>query len=104
MVVPAAKRDIKKLRKTRIKDARLLATVIDGLGKDPRPFNAEKLTDGDKLYRIRSGNLRVIYQIRDNELVVVVAKVGDRKDVYKNVLKEVALRISAHDIRNGPKP
>lgn len=34
-------------------------------------------------YRVRVGNYRVIYQIHDNELVVLVVAVGDRKDIYR---------------------
>ncbi|MBH0176860.1 MAG: type II toxin-antitoxin system RelE/ParE family toxin [Nitrospira sp.] len=35
------------------------------------------------LYRIREGNYRIIYTIRDNELVILVVKIGDRKEVYR---------------------
>ena len=37
------------------------------------------------LYRIRSGDFRIVYQIKDNQLLVLVVDVGDRKDVYRNL-------------------
>jgi mRNA interferase RelE/StbE len=54
------------------------------LGENPRPHGAEKLKTKEKLYRIRVGpgkNYRAIYQIQDDVLLVLVVKVGDRKDV-----------------------
>jgi mRNA interferase RelE/StbE len=48
----------------------------------------EKLESKDKLYRIRVGpgkNYRAVYQIQDEKLVVLVVKVGDRKDVYRSL-------------------
>lgn len=55
------------------------------LGAVPRPPGAKPL-QGKKyrgLYRIRSGDYRVIYQVRDDSRTVVVVKIGDRKDVYE---------------------
>jgi mRNA interferase RelE/StbE len=54
---------------------------------DPRPPGAKKLADSDKLYRIRSGNYRIVYQVEDEILLVLVVKIGDRKDVYRNLLR-----------------
>lgn len=58
------------------------------LGDDPRPRGVEKLETADKLHRIRVGpgrRYRAIYQIRDEVLVVLVVKVGHRKEVYRGV-------------------
>lgn len=43
------------------------------------------LTDADRLYRIRSGDYRVIYQIQDEVLLVLVVRIGDRKEIYKRI-------------------
>lgn len=51
------------------------------LAEDPRRPGCEKLT-GLNRYRYRQGRYRIIYEIRDNELLIVVVKVGHRKDVY----------------------
>jgi mRNA interferase RelE/StbE len=48
----------------------------------------EKMQTKEKLYRVYVGpgkNYRVIYQIRDEVLIVLVVKVGDRKEVYRRV-------------------
>ena len=40
-------------------------------------------TGADDLWRIRVRQYHVIYQIRDDELIVVIVKIGDRKDIYR---------------------
>ena len=58
------------------------------LEENPRPHRVEKLETKEKLYRVYVGpgkNYRVIYQIRDEVLLVLVVKVGDRKEVYRRV-------------------
>jgi len=58
------------------------------LEENPRPHGVEKIETKEKLYRVYAGpgkNYRVIYQIRDEVLLVLVAKVGDRKEVYRRV-------------------
>jgi mRNA interferase RelE/StbE len=49
----------------------------------PRPPNALKLSGEDDLYRIRVGDYRIIYHIEDKRLVVLVVKIGNRRDVYR---------------------
>jgi len=61
---------------------------IVSLEENPRPHGAEKLASREHLYRIRAGPgkaYRVIYQIQDAALVVLVVKVGHRKDVYRSL-------------------
>ena len=53
------------------------------LGIAPRPSGCKKLHDKESIYRIRAGDYRVIYQIRDSQLLVLVVKVGNRRDVYR---------------------
>jgi len=59
---------------------RILAT-IDSLSEEPRPVGVEKLS-GQEKYRVRQGNYRILYEIKDDEVIVVVVKVGHRRDVY----------------------
>jgi len=72
-------KDHKSLPKADIK--RILAK-IDTLIENPRREGAIKLS-GQNLYRIRQGLYRIVYEIRDMELVVQVIKIGHRSDVYK---------------------
>ena len=58
------------------------------LEENPRPHGVEKLEAKEKLYRVHVGpgkHYRVIYQIQDETLLIVVVKVGDRKDVYRHL-------------------
>ena len=64
---------------------RAVSAQIDTLAAEPRPQGVEKLSGEDDLYRVRAGNYRIIYRLRDDVLTVAVVKVGDRKDVYRNL-------------------
>jgi mRNA interferase RelE/StbE len=56
---------------------------IEGLAHDPRPHGVTKLVGEDELYRLRVGDYRIIYQIQDKVLLVLVVRVGSRKEVYR---------------------
>ncbi|MFI8852698.1 type II toxin-antitoxin system RelE/ParE family toxin [Streptomyces sp. NPDC053499] len=68
-------------------EAMRILTALTALGDDPHREDADikKLNGPSGLYRLRVGNYRVAYQINDGELVVLVVKVGDRRDVYRNL-------------------
>ncbi len=63
-------------------DVRRIVTAIEGLAEDPRPPQSRKLS-GEEKYRLRCGVYRVLYEIRDDELVVFVVKARHRKDAYR---------------------
>ncbi|MCY0917969.1 MULTISPECIES: type II toxin-antitoxin system RelE family toxin [unclassified Streptomyces] len=65
---------------------RILA-ALTALGDDPYREDADvkKLTGPSGLYRLRVGSHRIAYQVRDGELVILVVKVGDRRDVYRGI-------------------
>lgn len=60
-----------------------LAKRLKSLRDNPRPQGVRKLTGENDLYRIRNGDYRIIYTIGDKELIVLVVKIGDRKEVYR---------------------
>ncbi len=60
-----------------------VANAIDSLARDPRPVGAKKLESEDDLYRIRAGDWRIVYQIHDGALVVLVIRVRHRREVYR---------------------
>jgi mRNA interferase RelE/StbE len=62
---------------------RRVAHRIEALGVDPRPPGAEMLKGGQGELRIRIGDWRVIYVVRDEELLVLVIKIGHRRDVCR---------------------
>jgi mRNA interferase RelE/StbE len=55
---------------------------IEALAHDPRPMGSEKLS-GKERFRLRQGVYRIVYEIQDEELVIVVVKVGHRREVYR---------------------
>jgi len=71
----------KDFRKIPMKDVLRILAKIEALADNPMPPQAEKLSGDDK-YRVRQGNYRILYQIHEKVLTVVVVKVGHRRDVY----------------------
>lgn len=63
-------------------DVAAILRRTEGLAEDPRPPGCEKLSGQDR-YRVRQGAYRILYEIRDEVLVVTVVKVGHRSDVYR---------------------
>lgn len=74
---------IKYLSTLRKKDTKRIFSVIEDLASNPRPSGYKKLSGEENAYRIRVGSYRVIYEIKDDELMVCVVKAGARGDVYK---------------------
>lgn len=60
-----------------------ILAAVDGLQLDPRPSGCKKLIGSDFTYRIRIGDYRVVYEIEDDVLVVLVVRVRHRRDVYR---------------------
>jgi mRNA interferase RelE/StbE len=79
-----AARDFKKLAKTNRAMAVKIKDAIAELADVPRPQGVETLSGTNPtLQRIRVGNSRVIYEIKENELLVWVVRLGDRKEIYR---------------------
>ncbi len=80
----AAQRQLRAISRL---DAMRILTALTALGDDPYRQDADvkKLTGPSGLYRLRVGSYRVAYQINDSELVILAVKVGDRRDVYRNL-------------------
>lgn len=72
----------KDLRPIPNKEVRRILQRIGTLRVDPRPPGCEKLA-GQERYRVRQGAYRIIYEVTDEDLIVVVVKVAHRKRVYK---------------------
>jgi len=79
VIKPSAGKEIEALPK---QDRRRIVAKITSLSRAPRPPGCEKLSGHDQ-YRLRQGNYRILYEIQDLDLVVVVVKVGHRRDVYR---------------------
>ncbi len=64
------------------KNVQRILKRIEALRDDPRPVGSEKLSASER-YRIRQGLYRILYEIHDQRLLVVVVKVAHRRDVYR---------------------
>ena len=80
VLTPAARRNLDSLPRTVLRrmDAKIL-----GLGQNPRPQDAKKLRDRDGLLRVRVGDYRILYRVEDDRLVVLVVRIGHRREVYR---------------------
>ena len=59
-----------------------IAATIPRLADEPRPHGVKKLT-GREAWRIRVGDYRILYEIHDDRLVVLVVEIGHRRQVYR---------------------
>jgi mRNA interferase RelE/StbE len=80
LLAPPAERQLRALAESVQKR---IVKRLKSLRENPRPQGVKKLAGEDDLYRIREGDYRIIYMIRDKELIVLVVKIGDRKKIYR---------------------
>ncbi|MFV1978445.1 MAG: type II toxin-antitoxin system RelE/ParE family toxin [Myxococcota bacterium] len=78
-----ATKAIRELKTLAEQERRRILESVDKLGNDPRPRGCKKLHDKGSVYRIRIGEHRVLYQIQDAQLLVLVVRVGNRRDIYR---------------------
>jgi len=78
---PPTQEFLRKLR-DRALAARLVG-AMRGLANTPRPPGCDKLAGVDNLYRVRVGDSRIVYQVQDQVLIVLVVKIGHRREVYR---------------------
>jgi mRNA interferase RelE/StbE len=79
---PAVQKDFRKIPQKVL--SRILES-IEGLTQTPFPVHAIKLANSDRLYRIRVGDYRVIYEIETETGVIVVHYVRHRREVYRSI-------------------
>ena len=78
-VAPAA---VRQLRKLDPPVRRRIQAAIELLAEQPRPSGATKLVGGEGEWRVRTGDYRIVYEIHDSMLLVLVVAVGHRRDIY----------------------
>lgn len=79
-VAPAAARQLRKLDPAA---RRRIQAAVELLAHEPRPVGAKKLAGGDGEWRVRTGDYRIVYEIRDQVLLVLVLAVGHRREIYQ---------------------
>ena len=78
----AARRELNRL------DSRIHRQVLEkilALGDNPRPRDVKLLRGRDRSYRVHSGEYRILYEINEATKVVLVVRVGHRREVYRNL-------------------
>ncbi len=81
-IKPSAAKELAEIPTKR--DRQRVVARIERLAAEPRPAGCVKLTGSDR-YRIRQGRYRIVYEVRDAELIVLVVRVGDRRDAYRGL-------------------
>ncbi len=79
---PAVLKSVKRFPK---RDLVRIKKKIDDLSRNLPDPATTKMKGNNSFHKIRSGNYRIIYEIHDDRLVILVVKIGHRKDVYKNL-------------------
>jgi len=79
-LVASAERELRALDRT---VQQRVARAIDELAAEPRPAGLQSIRGGKDLYRIRVGAWRIVYRIEDAVLVVLVVRIGHRREVYR---------------------
>jgi len=75
----------KALKKIPKADQKRIADKIDSLAEDlPNP-DTTKMKGNNPFHRIHVGSYRIIYEIHEDVLLIVVVKIGHRKDIYRNL-------------------
>ena len=81
-VSPAAGRDLQRLKgRIRRQDFERLRTAVRGLAGDPRPHGVRKIRGAERTYRIRAGSYRVVYEVYDDESLVLILQVTRRTEI-----------------------
>ena len=73
----------KELRKLGQEARERVRPAMLDLANDPRPHGVKKLSGEENLWRIRVGDYRVVYEISDGELIVLVVRIRHRSDAYR---------------------
>jgi len=73
----------KRLRTLPRDDQKRLAKAMLELAEEPRPRGSRKLSGYDDVFRVRVGSYRILYSLVQKRLVILILKIGHRRDVYR---------------------
>lgn len=82
---PAVERFLIKLKSNKLSEE--ILNAVDDLANNPRPDGVTKLKGSKKqiYYRIRINDYRIVYQIQDKQLIIMIMRIGHRKEIYKEL-------------------
>lgn len=78
---PSVKKTLRKIRDPQLQQR--LDAALENLAENPRRPGAEKMSGYGNRYRFRVGDYRIVYEIYDAVLLVLILAVGDRKKIYR---------------------
>ena len=81
--VAVARRAVKSLAQLPRREQQRIRAAIDLLADEPRPPGCVALKGEDRVYRVRVGDYRIVYEVHDDRLVVLVVRLGHRRDIYR---------------------
>ena len=73
----------KQLKKLSVENQKRVLRSIVNLAEEPHPHGSRTLSGHDDVFRIRVGNYRILYSISGKKLIVIILKIGHRKDIYE---------------------
>jgi mRNA interferase RelE/StbE len=76
---PSAARELRKFDPD---VRRRIQAALDLLATEPRPPAATRLVGGSGEWRVRTGDYRIVYEINDDRLLVLVLRMAHRREVY----------------------
>ncbi len=74
----------KGLRRLDRESRERVVRAAEALGEEPRPHGARPVR-GTPFLRIRSGDYRIIYEVREDVLLILVVRVAHRREAYRNL-------------------
>lgn len=74
----------RQLRKLDAPARRRIQAAVDLLAEQPRPPAATRLVGGAGEWRVRTGDYRIVYEIEDDHLLILVLRLGHRREVYES--------------------
>jgi mRNA interferase RelE/StbE len=74
---------VRQLRKLDPVALRRVQAAVELVANDPRPRGASKLVGGDGAWRVRTGDYRIVYEIHDDVVLVLVLAAGRRREIYR---------------------
>ena len=76
---------LKNMKKFPKRELTRIKKKIEALGHNLPEPNTTKMKGNNSFHKIRSGDYRIIYEIHDDKLIILIVKVGHRKDIYKGL-------------------
>lgn len=82
-LAPPARKALRAIRDPRLRGR--IVKALQGLEADPHPAGVRRLVGQEGLMRLRVGDWRILYEVREREVLVLVVRIGPRGEVYERM-------------------